>query len=132
MDVSRRLALTAAAASLGGCAALGDLASPGAGRLAADKALYIAELAYNGFATSVIALHPTGSALAALKQIDNQAYAALMLARAGRGAAQAVLDAIANARGFMPASVAMNDAMHDNRAHVLATVDGARFLALKV
>ncbi len=104
MPTRRAFAVLAIAApAVTGCAALGSLTNPGASRLATDKALYIAELAYNGFASSVIALHPTGAALASLKQIDNQAYAALMMARAGRGAAQAVLDAVATARGFMPA-----------------------------
>lgn len=102
MNASRRGILTAAivAAPLGACASL----SAGSASLDTEKALYVAELAYNGFASSVVALRPTGSTLATLKDIDNKAYMALQLVRAGKGAAQAVLDALASASGILPAA----------------------------
>lgn len=91
-----------AAAPLAACAAI----SAGTPQLVAEKALYIAELAYNGFASSVIAARPTGAVLAALKDIDARAYVALTAARAGTAAAQSVLDALAGASAFLPVATA--------------------------
>lgn len=96
------VALTAAPMALAGCAS-GPQASA---HVIAAKSLFEAELAYNGFASAVVAAHDSGilkgDALAKAKDADNKAYAALQAARAGKGSADAVISALTAAQGVVP------------------------------
>ena len=68
--------------------------------------LYVSELAYNGYGSSVVAANQSGilkgDKLQKAKDIDNQAYAALLLARQGKASADAVNAALGQANGLVP------------------------------
>lgn len=75
-------------------------------QLSASKSLYIAELAYNGFASSIVAAHAsgvlTGDRLVQAKAAEAKAYEALLLARQGRASVDQVTEALKAGEGLVP------------------------------
>ena len=97
------VALSVSAVGVTAC----NTTSQATAQLDAAKGLYIAELAYQGFASSIIAAHDsgvlTGDRLTQAKAAEAQAYTALQLARQGRGSASQVITALNAGKAFVPA-----------------------------
>lgn len=95
-------ALTTAAVPLAGC----STTSQASAHLNAAKSVYIAELAYNGFASSIVAANAagalTGEKLTQAKAVEAQAYQALLLARQGRASVDQVTEALKAGEGLVP------------------------------
>lgn len=91
-----------AAATLSAC----STTSQASGHLTAAKSLYVAELAYNAFARSIVAGAQsgllTGDKLATAKKAEASAYSALLLARQGKGSVDAVIDSLNAAADVVP------------------------------
>jgi hypothetical protein len=95
-------ALITTAAPLASCSTTGQASA----HLTAARSLYIAEIAYHGFATSIVQAHDsgllTGDKLAQAKAVEARAYQALLLARQGRASVDQVTDALKAGEGLVP------------------------------